>query len=118
MVPPAPALFSTITGCPSSTERPCATARATPSVPPPGGKGTISLIGWVGHDWACAVPAAKASASAQAESTRKRWFMASLLFPFDGVAQGREPLDLHLHDVAFLQEDGRLLDDPDAQRRS
>src|SRR5574339_376943 len=104
MVPPAPALFSTTTGCPSSVESPCATARATPSVPPPGGNGTINLIGWVGHDWAPAVPAAKASARAQAEISCRRWIMASLLFPFDDVAQGRVALDLHFHDVAFLQE--------------
>src|SRR5512144_2148605 len=118
MVPPAPALFSTITGCPSSAEIPCATARATPSVPPPGGNGTINLIGWVGHDCAPAVPAAQASARARAETTRRRWLMALLLVPCDGGAQGGAPLGLHFHDGACLGEDGRLLDAPGPGRRS
>src|SRR5258706_754370 len=38
--------------------------RAAVSVDPPGGKGTISVIGRAGKDWACAMPATTASANA------------------------------------------------------
>src|SRR3954463_8487008 len=49
MAAAAPATFSTITGCPTSSESFCATGREKLSVGPPGGKGTIHLIGFVGY---------------------------------------------------------------------
>ena len=47
-VPPAPPRFSITTGCPNSLLSPSATTRPTMSVEPPGGNGTISVIGLVG----------------------------------------------------------------------
>ena len=46
--PPAPPLFSTITDCFMDSPNICAKGLATISVGPPGGKGTISLIGLLG----------------------------------------------------------------------
>ena len=46
MPPPAPGLFSMITGCPMSADNCCPTRRATMSIVPPGGAGTISLSGF------------------------------------------------------------------------
>ena len=45
MPPPAPCLFSITTDCPSCLPSACATGRATLSATPPGGKGTISVMG-------------------------------------------------------------------------
>ena len=47
--PPAPAWFSTTTGCFSSRASASATGRATVSATPPGGKGTIIVIGRSGQ---------------------------------------------------------------------
>jgi hypothetical protein len=46
--PPAPGLFSITTACFSSRDSASATGRATVSATPPGGKGTISVIGLSG----------------------------------------------------------------------
>ena len=48
MLPPAPGLFSMITGWPRRSVSLPATARADRSVEPAGGKGTTSLMGLVG----------------------------------------------------------------------
>ena len=47
-MPPAPALFSTTIVQPVDSDSCFATWRETMSVPPPGGKGTISRIGLLG----------------------------------------------------------------------
>ena len=51
MLPLEPAWFSTTTGTASSSESFCPTTRAAMSGAPPGGIGTISLIGRDGY-WA------------------------------------------------------------------
>ena len=48
MVPPAPPRFSTTIGWPSAADILSATLRAITVVLPPGGNGTISVIGRVG----------------------------------------------------------------------
>jgi hypothetical protein len=45
IVPLAPPMFSTTIGCCRGMLMPCATARASASLGPPAGKGTISVIG-------------------------------------------------------------------------
>jgi hypothetical protein len=47
-VPPAPATFSTTTGCPSNCDIDWAVTRAIVSVGPPAANGTITVIGRVG----------------------------------------------------------------------
>ena len=47
-MPPAPALFSTTTVQPVCFASSVATRRDTTSVPPPGGNGTMSRIGFDG----------------------------------------------------------------------
>src|SRR5689334_21326830 len=49
MLPAAPALFSTITGCPHFSESFCPTTRGARSATPPAGKGTMIRTGFVGH---------------------------------------------------------------------
>src|SRR5215475_5171841 len=46
-IAPPPGTFSTTTCWPKRSENPCAKTRATTSVPPPGAKLTINLIGQV-----------------------------------------------------------------------
>ena len=46
--PPAPALFSTITGCFSMRPIASASGRAVMSATPPGGNGTTIVTGFVG----------------------------------------------------------------------
>src|SRR5687767_14190029 len=62
MLPEAPALFSTTTGCPSRFESASATTRPLVSVTPPGANGTTSRIGRSGY-WAWAPIAAAANAA-------------------------------------------------------
>src|SRR5688572_4070758 len=52
IVPLAPARFSTTTACPQISPRRGAMRRATMSVPPPGGKATMTRTGLVGNAWA------------------------------------------------------------------
>src|SRR5262245_61899724 len=54
MVPPAPGRFSITIGCPIAVLSWVATSRATKSVPPPAGKGTIRRTGFVGQSCATA----------------------------------------------------------------
>ena len=56
MLPLAPPAFSITTGCPSGARMRSAMMRAVVSVEPPGGKGTISVIGRIGKFWAAATP--------------------------------------------------------------
>src|SRR6266702_2965896 len=49
MLPPEPVLFSMTTGCPNAPDRRGPSARAVKSVIPPGGKVTISRIGFDGY---------------------------------------------------------------------
>jgi hypothetical protein len=65
IVPPAPPRFS-ITNCwPSICESLAVSGRATVSVPPPGGNGTITLTGLLGQSCASAgMPASIISANA------------------------------------------------------
>ena len=46
--PPAPGRFTTTIGCPSVFSMVAASGRPTMSATPPGGKGTIMVIGRVG----------------------------------------------------------------------
>src|SRR5262245_56957512 len=48
IAPPAPARFSTITGCPSLDGRICDASRAGKSLGPPAAAATTILMGWVG----------------------------------------------------------------------
>src|SRR5690606_32387397 len=50
MLPPAPALFSTTTGCPHCSDKLCAIKRARVSVTPPAVNGTTSRTGLSGYD--------------------------------------------------------------------
>ena len=54
MLPPAPGLFSTVTGWPMDFASSRPIARAVMSTPPPGGKGQIMRIGFEGNAWASA----------------------------------------------------------------
>src|SRR4051794_11177069 len=56
MVPPAPPWFSTSTGWPIDSCMRCATRRATMSVVPPAGNGTMMRSGFEGKDCANAFP--------------------------------------------------------------
>ena len=49
MLPPAPGRLSTTTDCPQRSFSFCPTMRASTSVPPPGAKGAISRIGFIGY---------------------------------------------------------------------
>src|SRR5262245_53492647 len=64
MVPPAPPRFSTTSGWPSGFSSFCARMRATMSVDPPGGKGTMTRIGLAGQLCPYAEHAANANAHA------------------------------------------------------
>src|ERR1700716_3874200 len=56
MAPPAPPTFSMITDCPSGTRMRSPMIRAAVSVEPPGGKGTMSVIGLAGEGCAATTP--------------------------------------------------------------
>src|SRR3954471_12713309 len=80
MLPVAPGLFSTMTACPQLSESFWPTARARMSEVPPGGYGTMILIGFVGH--ACAATTVETSAPAIASNERRHAFMGSSLVDF------------------------------------
>src|SRR2546429_4200827 len=63
MLPLAPPAFSMTTVCPSGCRMRSAMMRAVVSVEPPGGNGTMSVIGRVGKFWACAAVTNSASAA-------------------------------------------------------
>src|SRR5882672_99881 len=62
--PPAPARFSTTIGCLSTRPIASAIGRATVSATPPGGKGTIIVIGRFGYSCALSGKAARSSRNA------------------------------------------------------
>src|SRR5260221_7404466 len=69
MLPPAPGLLSTITGCFVLSETFCARSRATVSSGPPAGYGTTNRIGFDGYGCASAKPALLATTANVTEST-------------------------------------------------
>src|SRR5687767_2119429 len=69
MVPPAPPRFSMTIDWPSRSPSFCATMRATMSVEPPGGKGTIRRIGFAGQAWADAAPGCSSAAAHRVANT-------------------------------------------------
>ncbi|MNT47109.1 hypothetical protein D3C72_1837980 [compost metagenome] len=74
MMPAAPPLLMTTTLCLRASPMPWASGRATRSVPPPAGKGTMNWMGWsAGYPAAQARPgrARAAPAMAAAEAARK-----------------------------------------------
>jgi hypothetical protein len=73
--PDAPGLFSTINCCFSDSLSFTPTSRASGSTEPPGGNGTISFTGFVGHS--CAAAGAAASA---ASATSKPRIVATVVF--------------------------------------
>ncbi|MNV73445.1 hypothetical protein D3C71_1665950 [compost metagenome] len=78
IVPPAPALFSTMTCLPSASFNCCASARASVSAAPPGGKGTTMRMGLSGYVWACAAaprPMVSSPARAVARTPRRLTFL-------------------------------------------
>src|SRR6187200_3433138 len=78
IAPPAPGLFSITTGCFSSRDSASATGRATVSATPPGGNGTIIVIGLSGY-WANAADDAAVNATAAMAARAIGLFMALLL---------------------------------------
>src|SRR5690606_20269154 len=75
MVAPAPGLLSTTTGCPRTWDSGCASARASTSVVPPAGNGTIRLMGLLGQACAMALLPEMASVNAMACVMRRREMM-------------------------------------------
>src|SRR5215469_10737290 len=95
MLPFEPAWFSTMTGCPSSSESFCPTTRAAMSGAPPGGMGTMSLIGRDGCADAKPVP----SATRHRTNKRKRVLITAVarfahFFAYHGAPQ-RYYLEVH-----------------------
>src|SRR5687768_3309876 len=84
MLPPAPPTFSMITDCPRIGFILSARMRAAVSVEPPGGNGTIRVIGRDGKPcaFAATVPASSAPAI-----PRMSLLMSSLLFAVRGLLQ-------------------------------
>src|SRR3954452_1658942 len=70
--PPAPARFSTTTGCLSSRASASATGRATVSATPPGGNGTIIVIVFSGQLDCANAAAATTSVATTSERDRVR----------------------------------------------
>jgi hypothetical protein len=71
IVPPAPALFSTMTVCPRRVPSLAASTRAMMSLLAPGVNGTISLMPRFGHS-PCALAGANSNAERPAASTARR----------------------------------------------
>src|SRR6185369_236810 len=71
MLPAAPSLFSTITGCPSFAAIPLDRIRGSESVVPPGAKPTMILMAFVGYSCASPSPGTAIAATAAAELRRK-----------------------------------------------
>src|SRR5687767_4145487 len=118
MLPPAPPLFSTTTGCPHASVSLAAMARPKVSAIPPTANGTTILIGLVGYAWAWAAPANASAARAMPAAKVLRIMLCSSwlsshrvreqrreVFPPDGarVGAGRvvgdRPLDHARDDV-------------------
>src|SRR6185436_4167165 len=69
ILPAPPPTFSMMTGWPSDARRRSAKIRASVSVGPPGGYGTIMVIGRDGKGWAVALAIASAMAQIVAEKS-------------------------------------------------
>ena len=82
MLPAAPALFSTTTGCPRLAVSCSVTRRAVKSVVPPGALGTISVMGRSGYlPCAIALPVTAQSARVVASIERvSRFIVVSMAF--------------------------------------
>src|SRR5687767_13565889 len=74
MLPVAPGLFSTTTGCLYSSESFWPTARARMSEVPPGGYGTMILRGFEGQACPKAAPATAKDKAANAAAIRFKFF--------------------------------------------
>src|SRR5688500_11749550 len=72
MIPAAPPRLSTTNCCPTRSPIFCVRMRATMSLPPPGGHGTIIRTGFTGYVWACSVAAGASSAASAAPKARLR----------------------------------------------
>jgi len=86
VTPPAPGLFSITTGCFNSRDSASATGRATVSATPPGGNGTIIVIGLSGY-WANAADDAANATAAMAARAKSAATRALELDPDNGEAQ-------------------------------
>ena len=75
--PPAPGLFSTMTGWPSASDSLGAMMRATMSMPPPGGKPMTMRTGLVGNACACALTA---RGNSSAIEIRMEWSRLGMAF--------------------------------------
>src|SRR5258708_26000986 len=93
MAPPAPPTFSMITDCPSGMRMRSPMMRAAVSVEPPGGKGTISVMGLAGKVW----PHAECAASTRAKSKPRM-----IRREFGGVEEDRTP-DLRIANATLSQ---------------
>src|SRR5882757_5002476 len=89
MVPPAPPMFSTITGWPSVVFIRSATRRDTMSVMPPAGNGTIKVTGLLGNVSARAVRVPlSATAHANRNDTHRIGFLPYDLSAFYWIEHG------------------------------
>src|SRR5262245_32945632 len=117
MMPPAPPLLSTTTVWPSSRERGSISRRAVRSTPPPGGKGTMILMGRSGKLWAPARRAAARTGNAAAATSR----LLRLLRKTKHLSA--PPADLDRAGVAvqtlnqFVNYNRKAIDDEDAPSR-
>src|SRR5437016_8028861 len=75
MLPLAPGLLSTTTGCPNDLLMSLAIIRATVSRMPPGATGTMRVTAWVGKAGGCANEVSDAR-SAAAKATRRVFITA------------------------------------------
>src|SRR5262245_51509822 len=82
--PPAPGLFSMITGCPMLSDSFCPTRRAKRSLPPPAAKPTIKRIGLLGK-FAEASPCALADCAAIATNAANPTLSKARLNPIMGI---------------------------------
>jgi hypothetical protein len=78
MLPPAPPLLSTTKDWPKVLDSWSQISRLTPSVPPPGAKGTMKRTGLVGHA-AWARPARNGAAAARLPNIKSRRFIRLVL---------------------------------------
>src|SRR3954465_3616218 len=81
MLPPAPPTFSITTDCPSVVRILSAMIRAAESVEPPGGNGTISVIGREGYVCACASAAPTMTSNDSAAHKALMTFPRMLITP-------------------------------------
>src|SRR6266513_1206322 len=95
MLPPEPPRLSTMTGWLHFSASFCAIGRARMSLPPPGGKGTVSLTGLVGN--ACA-PASCVNAAARKAMVRWRSLFKGISMKLNPGARDLAPPQDFLRD--------------------